>query len=186
MAGEAIRDANFDARSRLSSDPEEAARRAALVGDKYDVSGFSDKEISMALMGASFGDEDYARLTGKSLDKEEDKDDSSKDKPKAGGGDTISDSFNTDIRDSFNKTNTDSFNTDIRDSFNRNEVFESKTTQTQNIAQDNDITNTINGDNNVISNNQNNSISQSLGSSDYATRYARGLKDKYVLNLLNR
>lgn len=58
--------------------------------------------------------------------------------------------------------------------------------QTQNINQDNDVTTNITGDNNTVTNNQDNSISQSMGSSDYATRYARGLKDQYVLNLLNR
>ena len=68
MAGEALKDANFEARSRLSNDPEEAERRAGLVGDNYDVSGYSDKEISMALMGSSFGDKDYSRLTGESMD----------------------------------------------------------------------------------------------------------------------
>ena len=56
----------------------------------------------------------------------------------------------------------------------------------QNVNQDNDITNTINGDNNTVENTQDNSIRQSMGSSDYATRYARGLKDQYVLNLLDR
>ena len=33
------------------------------VGSNYDVTGYSDKEISMALMGSKFGDEDYSRLT---------------------------------------------------------------------------------------------------------------------------
>ena len=58
--------------------------------------------------------------------------------------------------------------------------------QSQNVFQDNDITNTITGDNNTVENTQDNSIRQSMGSSDYSSRYARGLKDKYVLNLLNR
>ena len=64
MAGDALRDANFEARSKLSEDPEKAAERAAKVGTGYDVSGYTDKEISMALQGDSFGDDDYARLTG--------------------------------------------------------------------------------------------------------------------------
>ena len=58
--------------------------------------------------------------------------------------------------------------------------------QNLNINQDNDIISTINGDNNTITNTQDYSIDNSMGSSDYATRYARGLKDQYVLNLLNR
>ena len=61
MAGEALSDPNYDARLRLSEDPAKAAERAALVGDQYDVSGFSDKEIS-ALKGGSFGDEDRSSL----------------------------------------------------------------------------------------------------------------------------
>ena len=58
--------------------------------------------------------------------------------------------------------------------------------QTQNINQDNDQTVTVTGNNNTTISNQDNSISQSMGSSDYASRYARGMKDQYVLNLLNR
>ena len=56
----------------------------------------------------------------------------------------------------------------------------------QNVTQDNDITNNISGDNNTVENTQDNSVSQSMGSSAYVDRAARGLKDKYVLNLLNR
>ena len=55
----------------------------------------------------------------------------------------------------------------------------------QNIVQDNDITTDITGNNNTVENIQDNSISQSSGRSDYATRAARGLKNKYVLDLLN-
>ena len=54
----------------------------------------------------------------------------------------------------------------------------------QNVIQDNDITTTINGDNNEVTNTQDNSVSQSMGSSDYAARAARGLKDQYVLDLI--
>ena len=54
----------------------------------------------------------------------------------------------------------------------------------QNVIQDNDITTEINGDNNEVTNVQDNSVSQSMGSSDYAARAARGLKDQYVLDLI--
>ena len=67
MAGDALNDPNYAARLKLSEDPEKAKERAGMVGEKYDVSGFSDKEISMAMQGGSFGDKDYARLTGESL-----------------------------------------------------------------------------------------------------------------------
>ena len=66
MAGDALRDANFAARTKLSEDPEKAAERAAkATAEGYDVSGYSDKEISMALQGDSFLEDDYFRLTGK-------------------------------------------------------------------------------------------------------------------------
>lgn len=58
--------------------------------------------------------------------------------------------------------------------------------QNQQVVQDNDIVSNVTGDNNTVTNTQDNSISQSMGSSDYSSRYARGLKDKYVLNLINR
>ena len=35
--------------------------------DKYDFEGFDDKQIAMAFKGGEFGDEDYARLTGKPM-----------------------------------------------------------------------------------------------------------------------
>ena len=189
MAGEAIRDANFEARQRLSNDPEEAARRAGLVGDKYDVSGYSDKEISMALMGSSFGDEDYERLTGKSIGGD---DDDKPGKPPGGGdgggkGPGSGDGGNSD--GSYNVGGGGQGgkgNINIRDIGDVTNDTRISNTQTQNINQDNDISTSISGDNNVVTNDQDNSISQSMGSSDYATRYARGLKDKYVLNLLGR
>lgn len=55
---------------------------------------------------------------------------------------------------------------------------------TQSVVQDNDINTTINGDGNTVSNSQDNRISQ--GREAYATKKATGLKDQYVLNLLNR
>ena len=54
----------------------------------------------------------------------------------------------------------------------------------QNITQDNDINTTIDGDGNTVTNSQDNRISQ--GREAYATKKATGLKDQYVLNLLNR
>jgi hypothetical protein len=177
MAGEAIRDKNFDARSRLSNDPEEAKRRAGLVDDKYDVSGFSDKEISMALMGSSFGDEDYARLTGKSMGSDDSNSDAggSEDNSSSSPGPTPGITPSPSPEEPVNITPIPGLGGNYGNSG-----------QSQNVYQDNDITNTINGDNNEVSNFQDNSISQSMGSSDYQSRYARGLKDQYVLNLLNR
>ena len=177
MAGEALKDANFEARERLSNDPEEAAKRAALVGDNYDVSGYSDKEISMALRGSSFLDEDYARLTGKGGDPSPEK---PGDPEKPGNPGTPG-----------NPPPEVSIPTPVPTPGRPFPGFPGpgkpgSGDQSQNIYQDNDITNTITGDNNEVSNFQDNSIRQSMGSSDYSSRYARGLKDRYVLNLLDR
>ena len=74
MAGEKVAEAmsqadrNRAARERRANDPEQLA---ALMGkvdrDKYDFEGYDDKQIAMAFQGDSFADEDYARLTGKSM-----------------------------------------------------------------------------------------------------------------------
>lgn len=58
--------------------------------------------------------------------------------------------------------------------------------QYQNVYLDNDITTSIAGNQNVVTNTQDNSIGQSGGNFTYADDYAKGLKDRYVLNLTNR
>ena len=59
------------ARERIANDPERAAKRLEGVDrDRYDFTGYSDKDIIMAYQGATFGDKDYARLTGNKKDKE--------------------------------------------------------------------------------------------------------------------
>ena len=174
MAGDALKDPNFEARSRLSNDPEEAKRRAGLVGSEYDVSGYSDKEISMALQGDKFGDEDYRRLTGKG--------------PK-GPADPAPE---TPVMVTPPKNSTPAptpaptpVPTPTPTPTPTPEPPRSGLFQSQIVNQDNDIFSTVTGNNNVVTNTQDNSVRQ-YGSSDYATNFARGLKDKYVLNLLNR
>ena len=67
-------DPNYDARKRIVDDPAKLQQRlSGLDRDKYDVSGFSDKEIGMAMRGDSFGAEDYERLTGKKFGGDEPK-----------------------------------------------------------------------------------------------------------------
>ena len=56
---------------------------------------------------------------------------------------------------------------------------------TQNINQDNDQTSTVVGDGNTVNQNQDNSISQG-GYSSRRMFMAQGMKDDYVLNLMNR
>lgn len=59
-------DPNYAARKRIVDDPEKLQQRlSGLDRNKYDVSGYSDKDIGMAMRGDSFGDDDFERLTGK-------------------------------------------------------------------------------------------------------------------------
>lgn len=176
MAGEALKDANYEARLRLSNDPEKAAERAALVGDKYDVSGYSDKEISMALQGNSFLDEDYARLTGKS----------------AGGGDDKPEEVKPPSPAPAPSPNPGPEPSPIAPKPDKPDITipvipvgPGAGGQNQYVNQDNDITTNVTGDNNTVDNSQDNSVRQ-YGGTDYASRYARGLKNQYVLNLLGK
>ena len=60
------------ARDRMARSPKETAKRLSdLDRSKYDFSGFSDADIVRAYQGSKFGDEDYARLTGRPLNKDE-------------------------------------------------------------------------------------------------------------------
>ena len=166
MAGDKLADPNYAARLKLSEDPETAAERAGLVGDSYDVSGYSDKEISMALQGDAFGDKDYARLTGKSMGGDDDNGSGGGEGPKdptpgtpkppitgpivppGGGGDDIT------IPPIFGAPGDGDM--------------------VQNVNQDNDINQTI-GDGNTLTNNIDNSVSQQSGGygflGDYMKKY---------------
>ena len=67
MAGEKLSksEQNKLTREKIGNDPERLAERISIVDrDKYDVSGYTDKEINMALQGGTFNMEDYNRLTG--------------------------------------------------------------------------------------------------------------------------
>jgi len=182
MAGEALKDANYEARKRLSDNAETAAARAAKVGDAYDVSGYSDKEISMALQGDSFLDDDYARLTGKAVQK---------DKPAAAPTPAPTPTAPAPAPSAGPAPEPAPVPTLRPETPPIIAPIPGPTeglfsAQQQIVNQDNDINTNVTGDNNTVSNFQDNSISQSMGSSDYSTRAARGLKDQYVLNLLNR
>ena len=59
---------NENARERIAADPERAAARLGMVDrNKYDLSGYSDKDIIMAFQGGKFAEDDYSRLTGKPI-----------------------------------------------------------------------------------------------------------------------
>ena len=67
-------EARARARERIGNDPERLQERIGGIDrDKYDFEGYSDKEINMAMQGSSFGDEDYARLTGQALGSDDNK-----------------------------------------------------------------------------------------------------------------
>ena len=56
---------NKQAREKIGNDPEQLAERLERVDrSKFDLSGYSDKEINMALQGDTFDQGDYERLTG--------------------------------------------------------------------------------------------------------------------------
>lgn len=63
---------NEKARERIAADPERAAARLGMVDrNKYDLSGYSDKDIIMAFQGGKFAEDDYSRLTGKPMEEPE-------------------------------------------------------------------------------------------------------------------
>ena len=60
---------NKRTREEIGNDPGRLSERISGVDrEKYDFDGYTDKEINMALQGDSFGDKDYARLTGKPIE----------------------------------------------------------------------------------------------------------------------
>ena len=169
MAGDALKDPNFEARSRLSNDPEEAKRRAGLVGSNYDVSGYSDKEISMALQGDSFGADDYARLTGKSLEE---------DKPAPEPEKQPEVSTPAPTPESGAKPEKEPY---VPPAPSFQGIGSNFPVGGQNINQNNDITSNVTGDNNEVSNSQDNSINKygAYGSADRA----KMLRDRYVADV---
>lgn len=175
MAGESLAARNRAARERKSNDPAELASRVAKAqGAGYDLSGYSDKEISMALQGDSFGAEDYYRLTGKKADSGSGSSSSSAAADEAQAANTAA--ADNIVNDYINKNEDQSIGLPGGPSFGGG--------MSQNVNQDNDITTSITGDGNTVTNDQNNSVSQ--GGGDYAAEYARGLKNQYVLNLLGK
>ena len=64
-AVDSVAERNRAAREKIGNDPEKLAERISIVDrDKYDVSGYTDKEINMALQGSIWDRNDMCRLTG--------------------------------------------------------------------------------------------------------------------------
>jgi hypothetical protein len=72
MAGEKVaeleKDDNYAAREQRYEDEERRESKLGAVDrEKYDLEGYSDKDIFMSFKGDEFGDKDYKRLTGKTF-----------------------------------------------------------------------------------------------------------------------
>ena len=175
MAGEALSNTqrNRQTREEIGNSPERLAERISIVDrNKFDLDGYTDKEINMALQGGTFGDEDYARLTGQS----------------AGGGDNKPEEVKP--PSPAPTPNPDPEPSPIAPTPEKPDITIPVIPVGpgggggQYVNQNNDINTNITGDNNTVDNNQDNSVSQ--GGGDYASSYARGLKNQYVLNLLGK
>ena len=140
-------------RERIGNDPDRLAERISGVDrEKYDFTGYSDKEINMALQGSTFGDEDYARLTGGKNPVDEVVEDT----PET--TDPVKPAVNIDFGDGGVNTAPASPPPSFMP-----EVMAPSTqtnTQTQTVYQDNDQQSSIVGDGNTVTQNQDNSVSQ--------------------------
>jgi len=64
-AVKSVADKNRAAREKIGQDPEALEERISIVDrDKYDVSGYTDQQINMALQGGTWDKNDMCRLTG--------------------------------------------------------------------------------------------------------------------------
>ena len=155
------------ARERIGNDPERLAERIGGIDrEKYDFDGYSDKEINMAMQGGTFDDNDYSRLTGKSTDKPDD----------GGGEDTIPTPTPTPEPDP-TPVKPQPAPEDPDQSIGYQPPRLNYPGMTQNINQDNDITSNVTGDNNTVTNTQDNTVSQGGFTPAARSKY---LRDRYV------
>ena len=160
---------NKQIREEIGNDPERLSQRIGGVDrEKYDFDGYTDKQINMALQGGTFGDEDYARLTGKSV-----------------GGDK------PETKPEEHKPEDDNVSINPVEDTKPQPYIPSKPDYQgigpgfgvggQNINQDNDITSNVTGDNNTVTNTADNSINGFAGASSAAR--SKYLRDKYVADV---
>ena len=161
---------NKQIREEIGSDTERLAERIAGVDrEKYDFDGYTDKEINMALQGESFGDKDYARLTGNPVEEKPEVG-----IPEEGNEDTIMpiDPIQPPAEDNKPPESSIPRVPEIPEfNYGGGGLY-------QNVNQDNDINTNINGDNNTVTNNQDNSVGQ-YG----ASGRAKYLRDRYVADV---
>ena len=165
---------NKQTREEIGNDPERLAERIGGVDrEKYDFDGYTDKEINMAMKGSTFDENDYARLTGKSIDKPEN------DTPKPDDEDV---SVPTPTPTPA-PTPTPTPTPEPEKPGYRPPIFVGPggSPGTQIVNQDNDINTNVTGDGNTVTNNQDNSVGQ-YGAYGTANR-AKALRDRYVADV---
>ena len=159
---------NKQIREEIGNDPERMSQRISGVDrEAYDFDGYTDKEINMAMQGESFGDKDYARLTGKSI---------GDDKP---AGEPEKPAVVTPEPTPEVKPETPAYTPPAKPDYQG--IGGGFGVGGQNINQDNDITSNVTGDNNTVTNTQENSI-KSFGAYGTADR-AKMLRDRYVADV---
>jgi hypothetical protein len=155
---------NKQIREEIGNDPERLSQRIGGVDrEKYDFDGYTDKQINMALQGGTFGDEDYARLTGKSLGGDEPKPEAEPEKPPV-----VTPEPTPEVKPETPGYTPPDYQ-GIGPGFGG---------FSQNINQDNDITSNVTGNNNTVTNTQDNSIN-GFG----AASRSKYLRDKYVADV---
>ena len=157
------------ARERIGNDPERLSERLSGVDrEAYDFDGYSDKEINMAMQGGTFDENDYARLTGNPLEKPDDE----------GGEDTTPTPTPTPDPTPAKPQPSPSPGPSIPE---MPPGLTGSGSQTQIVTQDNDQISTVTGNNNVVNQNQDNSVNQ-FGAYGTADR-AKSLRDRYVADV---
>ena len=159
---------NKQIREEIGNDPERMAERISGVDrEAYDFDGYTDKEINMAMQGESFGEKDYARLTGKSIGGDEPE--AEPEKPAV-----VTPEPTPEV-----KPETPTYTPPGKPDYQG--IGGGFGVGGQNINQDNDITSNVTGDNNTVTNTQENSI-KSFGAYGTADR-AKMLRDRYVADV---
>lgn len=175
MAGDAFKkDRHYDARLRKSNNPEDAKRRAdrARTNQEFDfgndLDGYSDKEISMALRGEQFSDEDYFRLTGNKWD---------------AGDDTPASTTDPEPEPTPDPKPESDKKPYIPPAPDEQSIVGGFSGPGGGVAinQNNDVNSNVVGDNNTVTNSQDNAI-RSFGAYGSADR-AKQLRDRYVADV---
>ena len=172
MAGDALRDKRERARERIANDPERSADRLSEVDrGKFDLDGYSDKDIIMAYKGGTFDKEDYARLTGRPLGGGGDGD-KPKPEPEVNIPTPVVDPAPSPTPGPGTRPGPRPIEVPVMGSGS----------QTQIVNQDNDVNTNVTGDGNVTNINQDNSVGQ-YGAYGSAANRSKALRDKYVADI---